>query len=163
MGVLAPLFAVGSTLPRGWSTTGCCLHLRQRLAFAVTPQKEQTVGNHVELVASLPRPILWGALSQAGQAQGWRAHGTENELRLERDGILVTRVVLSDGAARESYRNLTDGYIHPDDRAAHAQTALPSPEVVQMRKRERGRSLFRLILLPTITAGSGCKVWADFQ
>lgn len=96
------------------------------------------MGYHVELVASPPRPILWDELAQAGQA-------------------------LSDGAAWLSCRSPTDGCTHPDDKAAHAQAALPSPEVEQMRKRERARGLFRLRLLPIITAGSGDKVRADFQ
>lgn len=121
------------------------------------------MGYHVELVASPPRPILRDALSQAGQALGWLVHDSKQGLRLERDGVAVTRVVLSDGAAWEPCRSPTDGCIHPDDKAAHAQAALPSPEVEQMRKRERGRGLFRLRLLPIITADLGYKVRADFQ
>ncbi len=150
------------------------------------------MGYHLELAASPPRPILWGELSDAGRALGWTAHDREQEVRLERDGSLIARVVLSEGEAWiktpddaalaafidlaalmglrargdewESYRSLTDWYVHPNDEPMRARAAASAATALQRRAlRRKLWDWFRIVTLVLIAVSFAVMGWRNAQ
>jgi len=151
------------------------------------------MGYHVELVASPSRPIGWAELALAGEALGWYADEKEQELRLEPEGKLVARVVLSDGEAWiktpddvaltavialaekmglrargdefESYRSLNEWYIHPDDEMLRARppTLAASPSAQRLLRQRQMINFAKLAVLVVMFLGFAIKAWKEFQ
>jgi hypothetical protein len=147
------------------------------------------MGYHVELAASPARPITWAELSRAARDVGWQVSEDDQDIVLTREGRLLTRLNFSDGeawvktpndevlealidlAARmglrlrgeegESYRSLTETYIHPDDRQAHAVANAPSPFLKQRQRRRLVWNIVRVVMLIVVALGFARKAFLD--